>query len=498
VPSTRTEAGSQEGPKSRGLAHAIAWTGAMRWTAQLASWASSIFVVRLLSPADYGIAGIAISVAAWATTLASFGVLESITYGSRPDREEYAELFGFTIATGIAALLVVSASAFPIASRVGDVRLTSAIAASGLVVLFSVLAIVPTASLTRSLEFRRSASIDFAKSITQTLLVLGLASAGFGFWSLIAGQIFGAVTAFAFALTLAPLRPRMPTNIQRRLSAAKWFFGGSLSWQSLNGADSLIAGAVAGTTGAGHFNVAKTLAFMPIDKLVSVVTAVSPSVFADAQSQPELLEQYARRILELVATVVMIPAAGLFLVADVAVPFVVGPQWEHAVAPLRVLAVYATLHALLSVVGQVSAVTGGPRVNALSAMLALPVGIGLFRLLGDLWGATGIALVWVVIFPILSIAPLVALHRHGGLRIGMLLGCLRSPLIATACMAVVVQAIRTSIRSIETTALGLGIVCSSGAIVAVLALVFQDSEAGRMIRSVASALRGRPARSSSR
>ena len=43
----------------RSLVRGIAWTGAIKWLSQLLSWVSTIVVVRLLLPADYGIIGMA-------------------------------------------------------------------------------------------------------------------------------------------------------------------------------------------------------------------------------------------------------------------------------------------------------------------------------------------------------------------------------------------------------------------------------------------------------
>src|SRR5437879_5681158 len=43
----------------RSLVRGIAWTGAVKWFSQILSWFSTIVVVRLLVPADYGLIGMA-------------------------------------------------------------------------------------------------------------------------------------------------------------------------------------------------------------------------------------------------------------------------------------------------------------------------------------------------------------------------------------------------------------------------------------------------------
>jgi O-antigen/teichoic acid export membrane protein len=43
----------------RALVRGIAWTGEMKWLTQLLSWAATLVVARLLSPADYRLVGMA-------------------------------------------------------------------------------------------------------------------------------------------------------------------------------------------------------------------------------------------------------------------------------------------------------------------------------------------------------------------------------------------------------------------------------------------------------
>ena len=41
------------------MVNAVAWTGAATWVAQLASWGYIAIVARILTPADYGLIGMA-------------------------------------------------------------------------------------------------------------------------------------------------------------------------------------------------------------------------------------------------------------------------------------------------------------------------------------------------------------------------------------------------------------------------------------------------------
>ena len=44
----------------RSLVRGIAWTGGVRWLTQLVSWGATLVVASILTPADYGLVGMAL------------------------------------------------------------------------------------------------------------------------------------------------------------------------------------------------------------------------------------------------------------------------------------------------------------------------------------------------------------------------------------------------------------------------------------------------------
>src|SRR5262245_22726005 len=58
----------------RSLATGVAWMGSAKWISQLAAWASTIVVARLLSPEDYGLVGMATLFLGIVTLFSEFGI----------------------------------------------------------------------------------------------------------------------------------------------------------------------------------------------------------------------------------------------------------------------------------------------------------------------------------------------------------------------------------------------------------------------------------------
>lgn len=60
------------------LAHSLAWRAGADWFSQVLSWSSFLIVVRLLTPADFGIAAMAMVLWAYLRYLGEFGIPQTI------------------------------------------------------------------------------------------------------------------------------------------------------------------------------------------------------------------------------------------------------------------------------------------------------------------------------------------------------------------------------------------------------------------------------------
>src|SRR2546430_10509275 len=81
----------------RSLIHGLAWTGAVRWGAQILSWASTLVVARLLAPSDYGVVGMATIYTGFLALVNEFGLGLAIVQGRNLDTDHIARLGGFAV-----------------------------------------------------------------------------------------------------------------------------------------------------------------------------------------------------------------------------------------------------------------------------------------------------------------------------------------------------------------------------------------------------------------
>ena len=70
--------GSKMKSMDRSLARSLAWRAAADWTSQIFSWASFFIVMRLLTPADFGIAGMAVILLSYLRWISDFGIQRTV------------------------------------------------------------------------------------------------------------------------------------------------------------------------------------------------------------------------------------------------------------------------------------------------------------------------------------------------------------------------------------------------------------------------------------
>ncbi len=458
----------------RSLVSSIAWTGAAKWAVQVLSWACTVLVVRLLTPAQYGIFGMAAVVVGILQLACEFGVGAAIVQGPNLTREQAGRLSGFAVSLGVACWLVAAAIAGPVAEFFGEPALRAVVPVMGLTFFFGSFRTVPAAMLSRELRFRRLAAVETGEALCLTLTTVGLALAGYGYWSLVIGSLVSKVAGSTLAALASPQPIAIPLPfgpILRTVHFGAYVALSTLAWYAYSNADRAVVGRMLGEAALGAYAIGTTLASMPVDKISQLYQRVSEAVIARVQHDPVAVARYLLRITEGVAMVSFPLSIGMALVADQFVHVVLGPHWEPAILPLRLLAVAAALRSLDPLLAQLLIATGHASDNARSmtiAAIVMPVGF----LLGAHWGLAGVAAVWLIGHPAVVMTRQVwCALRIADARLSDYLAALWPSASSAALMALAVLGTRALLDPATPPPIALAIAVSTGALAYTLALV---------------------------
>lgn len=390
----------------RKLVRGLAWTGVAKWGAQLLRWLASLVIARLLLPSDYGLVGMALLYIDLVQLINQFGLSSAIVQNRELDQDHVARLGGLGVLIAVALFGVSCVLAVPVARFFGEPAVSDVIIALSAKLIVDSLGMVPRALLARDLRFGVLAWTEAASAVAMSAMTLVCAYLGLGYWSLVIGVIGGALLTLGMSIVVRPHRlaiPRRWSELRGSVRFGRDVLLASLAWYEFSNADFVIVGRVFDKMSLGLYAFAWNVASVPVEKIAALVGGVTPGVFSAVQRDLPAFRRYFLSITEALATCTMPLAVGLTIVAADFVQVVVGEKWAGAVFPLRVLALLGALRSLTALPTQVMVATGNPHLARRCSLIAGVV-LPICFLIGTRWGLAGVAVGWLVGFPILVVS----------------------------------------------------------------------------------------------
>jgi O-antigen/teichoic acid export membrane protein len=428
----------------RSLMHGVAWTGALKWATQIVSWAATLIIARLLTPADYGLLTMANVWLGFIALVNEFGLGAAIVRQPDLTDEQISALGGLSI--GLSAVLwgLSILVAFPIAWFYEESAVRWIIVVLGFTFITSGLKVLPRSLLTRDLRFKRVAAIDAVESLSGMAVTLVLAALGFRYWSLVIGGVAGSILSCIMALRSRPHARRWPSSLEEIKPSI--LFGwhivvSRVAWYLYSTADFAIIGRLFDKVTLGGYGFAWNLASIPVTKISSMVGQVTPAIFAAVQNDKEQLRRYMLKLTEGLAFVTFPISVGLALVAREFVLVVLGPEWRPAIVPLQLLSFYAGLRSISTLHPQILTSVGRSRDQMRYSLLALVVLPPLFFVGGKLAGPAGVAWAWIIGYPLVMIPPYRAVLAITQTSVREYLAALWPATLGSAAMAAAVMGV---------------------------------------------------------
>ena len=385
----------------------VFWTGVAKGSSQLISWLATFLVARLLTPEDYGLVGMATVFLGVVTIVSEFGLGITIVTLRDLSERQIAQLNTVALALGAACFLVCCIAAVPLGLFFHSEALPRIVVVLGTTFPLSAFRIVPNALLQKDLRFRRLGVLETINVLVLSVTMVLLARAGFRYWTLVVGAIVSAVVTTALTVASRPQSFAWPkrADIAPALSFTRDQLGSTLLWYWYQNADQVVAGRLLGVGDLGVYAMAASTASSISDKVMMLLTRTTPAYFAALQDQPAALKRYLLRLTEILSVVLFPVLIGFALVADGFVRLALGPKWLGAIGPLRLLAISAAINSTTPLLARVLTVRGQNR-YLLQIAVVLSVLLPISFVVGSHWGPTGIAAVWVTVFPLTRIPVL--------------------------------------------------------------------------------------------
>lgn len=472
---------------------ALKWATAAKLVVQIASWAATLVVVRLLTPEDYGLMAKVAVVCAIAGAIAELGLEAAIVRSVDITRDDLRKIYGVSLLIGASMTTALVAAAPLLSSLFREPRLTWPIAGASLQIIVGAVAIVPSALWTRDLSFRHLSKIEMASGVTSIAATLLLALLGAGVWALVLGTLFGAITRSAALLTFGErVWPLFSLRgIGEHLKFGLTLVGNRVSYFIVVQSDVIIGSAFLSTTEIGQYSVALQLATLPMTKVMGTINQITLPVVAQQQGDPSQVRQAVMKSIGLISLIAFPVIWGISAVAPELVRVLFGPKWLQAVPALTILPLVVPIRMVCSVLFTTSLALGNRQVdlrNTIVNFVLIPGGF----FIGAHWGLVGLCLSWLVSVPLAYAFSVPAVLRFIGVRALDLIAECGPPAAAAAVMYAAIAALRLALAEQPAIA-ALGVLSAAGAFVYFAVMAFISRRHLVTARSFARSLLARDA-----
>ncbi|MGH8064829.1 MAG: oligosaccharide flippase family protein [Candidatus Entotheonellia bacterium] len=429
------------------LAKSIFWIVWSRGAVQTVSFIATLGIARLLHPSDYGLMALAVVWTSTITTLSEMGLGAAIIQFRDMEESELSACFWLTMAVAGTGYLALFIGAPVIAEWFATPTLTAVLRTLGLTLPITAVRVVPDSLLRKRLELDKISKAEIASAILSIPVTISLAWGGAGVWALVAGSLVTAVVQSLAMFWFIRWHPTLRVNggrLKKILHFSFAMLGSRIFWSVYQQSDTIVLGKIAGKVHVGFYSMAMELATLPVVKVSAVINQLAFPVMAELQTDREALRVSFLWVVRLVAWTTFPLCLGMTQVAEDLVHIALTGKWLPAVPIIQVLSIYAMIRSIAVLLPPV--LTARYRARFLFGYNLMMLGVMplVFWAGAAQLGAMGVAVAWVVVYPILlSRMARVALSELD-VSWKMLWQQLQPPLLSTVVMLIAMVAVHWS------------------------------------------------------
>lgn len=365
---------------------------ALRFAFRLIGLVSTLILVRILTPADFGIVGLVTTAYSVLELLSELSFQLALVRMPAPERGHYDTTWTLGCLRGAVMAACLLAAAPFLADMVGDHRVVGLSIALAGVALLGALENVGVVDFQRDLQFDRVFRYQLVGKIAGFVVAVPLALALRNYWALMAGIAAARGAQVAMSYVMHPYRPR-PSLAQWRalFDFSKWLMVANVQWVIDSYSMTFIVGRVAGPAAIGLYQVAYQIAALPASEIAAPVRPPMYAGFSRVADDQAALRQQVLDGLALLATIIVPLSIGIALMAAPVTRLGLGTAWLAAIPLIRLCAFYALFDAIGHFTHNIYTVLGRQRRFVGVFAVALAVRFPAIILAAIWYGVTGAA-----------------------------------------------------------------------------------------------------------
>lgn len=429
------------GTVAKQMAAAAAWVIFQRLAVRVIGLISTLILVRLLVPADFGIVALATAFSTGLDVIMELGFDFALINARTSERERYDTAWTLSVLRGLIVGGLLAGAAWPLAQFYGDARLFDVMLWLGLAFFIAGFQNIGVVDFRKDFRLEKEFSLLVWSKVISFAVTIALAWITRDYRALVAGILVNKAASVALSFTMHPFRPRFRLQgCAGFLHFSKWLLVVNLVNLVNARVDRVILGKVAGAAPVGIFSVAHEISTLATTELIwPIARALFPGyakIAAEPQKLPQAFLDAAGLIMLLSAPV----TAGIALMAVPIVHIALGPDWLAAIPVIQILALYGFLDMPTANVKALFLALGRPDLVARRDIPAAIVLVPALIVGSTVAGATGAAWALVASAAVTFVVSFVLLRRSIAIDASSIARVSWRPFVAALVMGAAVLA----------------------------------------------------------
>jgi O-antigen/teichoic acid export membrane protein len=376
----------------------IRWSSASQFGRQTMQLVTTAVLARLLSPADFGLIGMATLVIGFISLFKDLGTCAAVIQRKEVTPRFLSSIFWANAAFGLVATAILYLLAPAVALFYKEPRLVPVLQAFSLTFVVSGLSILQQALLEREMAFDKLAKLELAATLLGTVVGITAAVLNCGVWSLVLQSMTVAAATTVLLWAGSKWRPSRGFCWEEIRSVSS--YSGNLTGFSIlnyfvRNADYLLIGKFLGAQQLGYYTLAYRLMLYPLQSITAVISRVMFPAFSQIKDDDARFSRIYLKMVGFIAFITFPMMLGLMTVSEPFVLVFFGDSWRPVALLLLILAPVGMLQSVGGTVGMIYQARGRTDwmfrwglVTGVCAVTAFAVGIN--------WGITGVAVAYSV------------------------------------------------------------------------------------------------------
>lgn len=404
-------------PDMRGrVLRGLVWVGASSVGSQITRAVVAVFIARLLTPSEYGLAALALVFSSLVMVFSDLALGAALIQRKHLSDVDKDTAYWTTVGSGVVFTVIGVVLSGPLAKLYGNADAQPLLLALSFSFILSAIGAPQQSLMLRDMDFRRNEVLPLFGGLVGGIAAVIAAVHGAGAWAIIIQQLVATAATTLLVLIRSPWRPHFSYSIASLRDMAgfsSYMLGQRILWYLQVNGDTFLIGRFLGTAAVGIYAVAYNTILVPASKLGGPLQRVFSPAFSRMQDEPERIAAAWARVGRLLAAVSVPALCGLVVVAPDFVPLVLGDQWTPAVPVVQVLAWVGLVQALQAINMDILLARGESRTMFRFALVMTTCHMTAFAV-GLHWGVVGVAVGYAISTTLVEPAQTVLAARSLG------------------------------------------------------------------------------------